>query len=95
VVFRVDGPGDPATEPPPQCTAAILEQVVRSTVREVELRPAELENESRPIRWGREIEVVPLDAVGAARAAGYIAKYATKATEAAAGGSDPAGAEQT
>lgn len=86
VVIRVDGPGDSGAEPPLQCTAAILERVVRSTVREIEVWPAELENASGQIRWGREIEVVLLDAVGAARAAGYIAKYATKATEAAAGG---------
>jgi hypothetical protein len=83
VVIRVDGPDDPATEPPAQCTAAMLERVVRSSVREIELQLAEA---ARPIRWGREIEVVPLDATEVGRAAGYIAKYATKATETAAGG---------
>jgi hypothetical protein len=83
IVIRVDGPGDPGTDAPRQCTAAMVEHVVRSVVREVELRHAELE---APIRWGREIEVVRLEAGDVARAAGYIAKYATKATECVAGG---------
>ncbi len=61
----------------------MLERIVRSAVREIELRPAELDF---PIRWGRETEVVPLEAGEVGRAAGYIAKYATKATESVAGG---------
>jgi hypothetical protein len=81
VVIRVDGPGDPGTDPPRGCTAAMLERVVRSAAGEIEL-----EAEAGPIRWGREIVVVPLDAAEVGRAAGYVAKYATKATEAAAGG---------
>ncbi len=38
------------------------------------------------IRWGRATDVVRLDTGEVSRAAGYIAKYATKATEAVAGG---------
>jgi len=38
------------------------------------------------IRWGREIEIVRLDPLGVGRAAGYVAKYATKSTEIAADG---------
>lgn len=83
VVIRVDGPGDPGTEPPTRCNAAMLEGIVRSAVREIELQPAELDF---PIRWGREIEVIPLEGGEVGRAAGYIAKYATKATEGVAGG---------
>jgi hypothetical protein len=59
----------------------MLERVVLSAAREIELQA-----EARPTRWGREIVVVPLDATEVGRAAGYIAKYATKATETAAGG---------
>jgi hypothetical protein len=81
VVIRVDGPGDPGADPPRECTAAMLERVVRSAAREIEFQA-----EARTIRWGREIVVVPLDAAEVGRAAGYVAKYATKATETAAGG---------
>jgi hypothetical protein len=81
VVIRLDGPGDPGADPPPGCTAAMLERIVRSATREIELQA-----EAGPIHWGREIVVVPLDATEVGRAAGYVAKYATKATETAAGG---------
>jgi hypothetical protein len=81
VVIRVDGAGDPGADPPRECTAAKIERVVRFAAREIEL-----EAEGGPIRWGREIVVVPLDATEVGRAAGYVAKYATKATETAAGG---------
>jgi hypothetical protein len=82
-VIRVDGQGDPGTEPPAHCDAAMLERVVRSTVEEVELQAAELNGR---VRWGRETEIVRLDGSEIGRAAGYIAKYATKATEGVAGG---------
>ena len=63
----------------------MLERAVRSVVGEIELRIA-APHEIRSIRWGRETEVVQLDSVDVGRAAGYIAKYATKATEGVAGG---------
>ncbi len=85
VVIRLDGPSDPGSEPPARCTAAMLERVVRSVVHDVELSAPPLRGE-RPVRWGRQSEIVRLDPGGAGRAAGYIAKYATKATEGVAGG---------
>jgi Replication initiator protein, pSAM2 len=83
VVIRVDGPGDPETGAPRRCTAGMVDDVVRSVVGEIELQQPELES---PIRWGRETEIVQLEDGDVGRAAGYIAKYATKATEGVAGG---------
>ncbi len=37
------------------------------------------------IRWGRQVEVRPLEPGSASECAGYIAKYATKSTEAVGG----------
>lgn len=85
VVVRLDGPGDPGSEPPARCSAAMLERVVRSVVHGVELS-APPPHGGRPVRWGRQSEIVRLGPGGAGRAAGYIAKYATKATEGVAGG---------
>lgn len=85
VVVRLDGAEDPGSEPPAKCTAALLARVVRSVVRDVEL-PAQSSQSSGPLRWGRQSEIVRLAPGEVGRAAGYIAKYATKATEAVAGG---------
>jgi hypothetical protein len=85
VVIRLDGAEDPGSEPPARCTAALLARVVRSVVRDVEL-PAQSSQSSGPLRWGRQSEIVRLAPGEVGRAAGYIAKYATKATEAVAGG---------
>jgi hypothetical protein len=85
VVIRLDGPSDPGSEPPARCTAAMLERVIRSVVHEAALSPPPLCGD-RPIRWGRQSEIVRLDPGDVGRAAGYIAKYATKATEGVAGG---------
>ena len=41
--------------------------------------------QAREIRWGRQVEVRPLEAGAASECAGYIAKYATKSTEAVGG----------
>jgi hypothetical protein len=38
------------------------------------------------VAWGRQAEIAPLDLADAGKAAGYIAKYATKATEVVTGG---------
>jgi hypothetical protein len=85
VVVRLDGAEGPGSEPAPRCTAALLARVVRSVVRDAEL-PAQSSQSSGPLRWGRQSEIVRLAPGEVGRAAGYIAKYATKATEAVAGG---------
>jgi hypothetical protein len=86
-VIRLDGPQ--AKEPPSRCTATLLERAVRTAARQVRVRVPD-SSEHRlgipSVRWGRQLEVVRLGADDVDHAAGYFAKYATKATEAAAGG---------
>jgi hypothetical protein len=85
VVLRLDGADGPGSEPPARCTSDLLARVVASVVRDVEL-PVTLSQGSRPMRWGRQTEIARLAPGEVGRAAGYIAKYATKATEAVADG---------
>ncbi|MGH3049341.1 MAG: replication initiator [Gaiellaceae bacterium] len=81
-VIRLDGPGKHVLrEPPARCTFALLERVTRDAARRVEVSA-----NGQRVRWGRELEIVRLNAGEVGRAAGYVAKYATKATEIAADG---------
>jgi hypothetical protein len=86
VVIRLDGPDEAGSSPPAACTAALLQRVVRSVIRDVEVPAPATGSRGRAIRWGRQTEVASLSTGEASRAAGYIAKYATKATESVAGG---------
>jgi hypothetical protein len=70
-VRRVSAPVPKATEPP--CRGQ-----QRLTVEPRQERPTE-------VRWGAQLEVRVLEAGEAASCAGYIAKYATKSTEACGG----------
>lgn len=87
-VIRLDGPRGAGVQPPPRCTAALLVRAVRAAARHVHVSLPEYVDLpiGRTVRWGRELEIVRLSAADVGRAAGYIAKYATKATETAAGG---------
>jgi hypothetical protein len=88
-VVRVDGPHEPDLESRPPCTCALLARVVRRAVRTVDVTVpgSDAWQRSRQrVVWGREVKLVRLDQVQVDRAAGYIAKYATKATELAAQG---------
>lgn len=91
-IIRVDGGKDIESPLPERCTPELLAQIVdaaaamtsvalpESLAEELALRsPAKL-------RWGAQREVAPLDPHTCTAAAGYIAKYATKATEAVTGG---------
>jgi hypothetical protein len=80
-VIRLDGADDIGSGPPGRCTAELLERVIKCAVETVEVSAG-----GQRIRWGRQIEVVRLAQDDIGRAAGYIAKYATKATEVAADG---------
>jgi hypothetical protein len=80
-VIRLDGPGSVASEPPSRCSSELLDRVIRCAVETVEVVTG-----GYRICWGRQLEVVPLGEDDIGRAAGYIAKYATKATEVAADG---------
>lgn len=83
-IIRIDGPGGPEIPPPPQCTTALLERVVASAGTAVSVRVAP-NDRAVSVRWGRQLEVAALDRT-TCTTAGYIAKYATKATETATGG---------
>jgi hypothetical protein len=83
--IRLDGI-DPADldrilPPPPGCTTAVLERAVRAAVARAAV-PCPLGGPA--YRWGAQLDVRPLHAGGeltAERVAGYVAKYATKATD--------------
>src|SRR5205823_5935147 len=80
-VIRLDGASDVGAVPPSRCTAELLERVINGAVEAVEVSAG-----GQRICWGRQLEVVRLAQDDIGRAAGYIAKYATKATEVAAHG---------
>jgi hypothetical protein len=91
-MIRIDGPEDVGAPPPSQCTTELLAQVAEFAARAVSVRlPEPLLRELSPgtpakLRWGAQHDVFALDPHTCTSAAGYIAKYATKATEAATGG---------
>jgi hypothetical protein len=91
-IIRVDGPDGVEARAPSQCTTELLANVVEAAARTVSVvLPEPLLRELAPGRpatlcWGAQIEVVALDPHTCTAAAGYIAKYATKATEAATSG---------
>lgn len=91
-IIRIDGADGPETPPPSGCTARLLEGIVRTAADSTSIDVANsLVNELVPavattIGWGRQREIVTLDHETSTKAAGYIAKYATKATEMATGG---------
>jgi hypothetical protein len=81
VIIRLDGP-DPHTPPPACATVELLAAALRQTAAHVTL-PNPLGGS--PLRWGDQLDLQPIgDGRGeqsAAQVAGYLAKYATKATE--------------
>jgi hypothetical protein len=80
VAIRLDGP-DPFAPPPAGCTTAVLEVAVRAAVARVAV-PDPLGGPA--YRWGAQLDVRPMHAGGeltASAVAGYVAKYATKATD--------------
>jgi hypothetical protein len=91
-IIRIDGPEGVDTPPPVSCTMQLLERIVQAATDTATVVPPqpisrELGLTTRAaIRWGNQREVVSLDQQTSTAAAGYIAKYATKATEAATDG---------
>jgi hypothetical protein len=73
---------DPIAPPPPGFTVALLAAAVRLAAAEVAV-PCPLGGP--PLRWGQQLDLRPIGENGAelpaTRVAGYVAKYATKATE--------------
>jgi hypothetical protein len=87
-IVRVDGPGGPGTSPPTECSTNMLGHVIKAATDAVTVAPAkELRRTAEAVAWGAQREIVGLDQHTCTSAAGYIAKYATKATETATGGS--------
>jgi hypothetical protein len=92
VVIRLDRAmptyrADELRPPAPGFDVELLERTVRATARTVSA-PVPRELGSGRIRWGGELDVQPIGAGQAlepGRCAGYLAKYATKATEQAGG----------
>jgi hypothetical protein len=80
-VIRLDGAGDVGSDPPASCSSELLERVIRCAVKTVEVSTS-----GYRICWGRQLEIDHLAHEEIGRAAGYIAKYATKATEVSADG---------
>jgi hypothetical protein len=92
-IIRLDGVGDgeSAESPPPRFTAEILEQAIREAARRVAVRwPGHLEEAgTEPVaQWGGQLDVRRVGSddrradLSAEAVAAYIAKYATKSTEA-------------
>ena len=68
-------------------TSRLLERIVIDAVRSTSLRaPSRSGGRAGATRWGRQLEVARLERGTVSKAAGYIAKYATKATETTTGG---------
>jgi hypothetical protein len=87
-LVRLDGPSGAGSGCPDCSPSALAELVERAAaVTAIEL-PARLADALGPatLRWGSQREIVVLDSDTRAIAAGYIAKYTTKATEEATGG---------
>jgi hypothetical protein len=91
-IIRIDGPDGASSCPPASCTTRLLEEIVSTAAASTSIEaPVTLATEmrsdsGRTLRWGGQRAVQALDHETCTKAAGYIAKYATKATEAATGG---------
>jgi hypothetical protein len=86
-IVRLDGPNGPASHPPAWATTDLLETAIRHAARAVHLAsPATPSIAARTMVWGRQLDIQYLPTaddgadLGVAR---YVAKYTTKAAEAA------------
>jgi hypothetical protein len=81
VIIRLDGP-DPQTPPPTWASVDLLAAALRQTAAQVSLV---CPLGGPPIRWGDQLDLRPIHLGAGERSerqvAGYLAKYATKATE--------------
>ncbi|MEU5341102.1 replication initiator [Streptomyces sp. NPDC020766] len=89
-VIRLDGPDGPTSVPPGWATTDLLAEAVRAVVVRVRLvAPGAEVVGPRVLRFGEQVDVRPIVALGAgerltsAAVAGYIAKYAAKGAESA------------
>jgi hypothetical protein len=84
VVIRLDGPAGPAEPPPEGLTPERFEAALVSACQRTHFSYPTIEGVTREIRWGQQIDArqVALDSVAPGAVAAYIAKYATKSTDA-------------
>lgn len=84
VVIRLDGPAGPEEPPPYGLTVEELEAAVVGACQRTRFSYPPIDGVGRDIHWGEQIDVrrVALDSVTPATVAAYIAKYATKSTDA-------------
>lgn len=82
-VVRIDGP-DVDTPPPASLDESALVAVVRDAAATARVACVLSDNRSCTVRWGKQIDVRPIgeDRERAGAVAAYIAKYATKSTDA-------------
>ena len=84
VVVRLDGPGGPAEPPPVGLPIERLEEAVITASQRTRFSYPAADGTTGDIRWGQQIDVrhVALDSTAPGAVAAYIAKYATKSTDA-------------
>ncbi|MEU7950459.1 replication initiator [Micromonospora chalcea] len=86
-IVRLDGADGPSSAPAGWASVDLLEHAIRAAIRRVEVAtPACRRVPVRRLRWGRQVDVRPItrtDGVSETVVARYVAKYATKAAEAA------------
>lgn len=96
-VFRIDGPGGPDDPPPPWATVVVLDACLRRALAAVRIEVTDptVDSGRRELRFGTQLDTQVIytdretraEGLSSRAVAGYIAKYATKAAEAA--GSSP------
>ena len=84
VVIRLDGPGGPIDPPLAALTLERFETAVITACQRVHFAYPLTADVSGNIRWGEQLDVrqVRLDSISPGAVAAYIAKYATKSTDA-------------
>ncbi|GAA2614384.1 replication initiator [Actinomadura fulvescens] len=84
-VIRFDGPDGPTSPPPAWATFDLLQDAVRHAAGAVSITsPGAPDAPARALDWGAQVDVRAITTSGdltETAVAGYIAKYATKATE--------------
>jgi hypothetical protein len=89
-VIRLDGPDGYDDAPPAWADVTMLRRALRSAAAEVSVPAPEIgDGVGRRIRWGDQLDVRSIRNAGVMnppRAAAYLAKYATKASEGLTGG---------
>ena len=85
-IVRLDGPTGPGSAPPAWATLRRLTSAIRSAATGVGITVSGSRiTSSRVLRWGRQLDIRRIGGHGMSdvAVAGYVAKYATKSTEAA------------